>query len=115
MPPIEPLLHLDLASKGRGESNCDAAPGTRGPGTTSWDPCSPDRTTQPSRPWPAPWECSAVLLPKLNHAIEFAPMNHDGADLHAGRRFEAIPTTLNQTADRFPSDAPDHDPLEEQR
>ena len=50
-----------------------------------------------------------MLLPKLNHAIEFAPMNHDGADLHAGRRFEAIPTTLNQTADRFPSDAPDHE------
>jgi hypothetical protein len=55
------------------------------------------------------------LLPKLNHAIEFATMNHDGADFHAGLRFEAIPTTRNQTADRSPSDAPDHDPPEEQR
>ena len=33
----------------------------------------------------------------------------------ARRLGEAIPTTRNQTADRFLSDGPDHDPLQEQR
>jgi hypothetical protein len=115
MPANEPLLHLEPVSKVEVNPTAVRRAGLAGLELQVGAVALRIAQGNPAVLRRRPGNLVQCLLPKLNHTIEFATMNHHGADLHAGLRFEAIPTTRNQTADRFPSDALDHDPLEEQR